>query len=62
MTHVRHHLSRARCGRVSGFHDRDPRADAPVTEGQMFDLILGLAVAAGLLGYLVVALMHPDRF
>ncbi|RJL04024.1 K(+)-transporting ATPase subunit F [Paracoccus aestuarii] len=28
----------------------------------MFDLILGLAVAAGLLGYLVVALMHPDRF
>ncbi|WP_072298756.1 MULTISPECIES: K(+)-transporting ATPase subunit F [Paracoccus] len=28
----------------------------------MFDLILGLAVAAGLLGYLVVALMRPDRF
>ncbi|MFN4062534.1 MAG: K(+)-transporting ATPase subunit F [Paracoccus hibiscisoli] len=33
-----------------------------MTEGQMFDLILGLAVAAGLLGYLVVALMRPDRF
>ncbi|WP_411839469.1 K(+)-transporting ATPase subunit F [Paracoccus sp. ME4] len=28
----------------------------------MFDLVLGLAVAAGLLGYLVVALMRPDRF
>ncbi|WP_199559556.1 K(+)-transporting ATPase subunit F [Paracoccus sediminilitoris] len=33
-----------------------------MTEGQMFDLILGLVVAAGLLGYLVVALMRPDRF
>ncbi|WP_042252766.1 K(+)-transporting ATPase subunit F [Paracoccus sp. PAMC 22219] len=28
----------------------------------MIDLILGLAVAAGLFAYLVVALMRPDRF
>ncbi|CAM3373950.1 K(+)-transporting ATPase subunit F [Paracoccus nototheniae] len=28
----------------------------------MFDLILGLAVAVGLFGYLVTALMRPDRF
>ncbi|QDA36571.1 K(+)-transporting ATPase subunit F [Paracoccus gahaiensis] len=28
----------------------------------MFDLIIGLAVAAGLFGYLVTALMRPDRF
>ncbi|AZY95814.1 MULTISPECIES: K(+)-transporting ATPase subunit F [Paracoccus] len=28
----------------------------------MVDLVLGLAVAAGLFAYLVVALMRPDRF
>jgi K+-transporting ATPase KdpF subunit len=28
----------------------------------MFDLILGLAVAAGLFGYLGIALLRPDRF
>ncbi|TGN68234.1 K(+)-transporting ATPase subunit F [Paracoccus liaowanqingii] len=28
----------------------------------MFDLIIGLAVAVGLIGYLVTALMRPDRF
>ncbi|WP_304616761.1 K(+)-transporting ATPase subunit F [Paracoccus sp. (in: a-proteobacteria)] len=33
-----------------------------MTEARMFDPILGLAVAVGLLVYLVVALMRPDRF
>jgi len=33
-----------------------------VREGAMLDLILGLAVAAGLFVYLGVALMRPDRF
>ncbi|MCQ0969897.1 K(+)-transporting ATPase subunit F [Paracoccus sp. TK19116] len=33
-----------------------------MTEDPVFDLILGLAVAAGLLGYLLLALMRPDRF
>ncbi|WP_282029769.1 K(+)-transporting ATPase subunit F (plasmid) [Paracoccus marcusii] len=33
-----------------------------MTEARMFDPILGLAVAAGLLVYLLVALMRPDRF
>jgi K+-transporting ATPase KdpF subunit len=28
----------------------------------MFDLVLGLAVAAGLFVYLVAALLRPDRF
>jgi len=28
----------------------------------MFDLILGLAVAAGLFVYLCLALLRPDRF
>jgi K+-transporting ATPase KdpF subunit len=28
----------------------------------MFDLLLGLAVAAGLFVYLVAALLRPDRF
>jgi len=28
----------------------------------MVDLVLGLAVAASLFAYLVVALMRPDRF
>lgn len=31
-------------------------------EGTMFDLILGLAVAAGLFVYLGAALLRPDRF
>ena len=31
-------------------------------EGAMLDLILGLAVAAGLFVYLGVALMRPDKF
>jgi K+-transporting ATPase KdpF subunit len=30
--------------------------------GAMFDLILGLAVAAGLFVYLGAALLRPDRF
>jgi K+-transporting ATPase KdpF subunit len=30
--------------------------------GTMFDLILGLTVAAGLFVYLVAALLRPDRF
>jgi K+-transporting ATPase KdpF subunit len=30
--------------------------------GTMFDLILGLAVAAGLFVYLGAALLRPDRF
>ncbi|WP_205963228.1 K(+)-transporting ATPase subunit F [Paracoccus sp. Arc7-R13] len=35
----------------------------PVRDGApMVDLVLGLAVAAGLFAYLVVALMRPDRF
>lgn len=33
-----------------------------MTGGDMFDLILGLAVAAGLLAYLGLALLRPDRF
>jgi K+-transporting ATPase KdpF subunit len=28
----------------------------------MFDLVFGLAVAAGLFVYLVAALLRPDRF
>jgi len=28
----------------------------------MFDLVLGLAVAAGLFAYLGLALLRPDRF
>jgi K+-transporting ATPase KdpF subunit len=28
----------------------------------MFDLVLGLAVTAGLFVYLVAALLRPDRF
>ncbi|MBD9527558.1 K(+)-transporting ATPase subunit F [Paracoccus sp. PAR01] len=28
----------------------------------MFDLILGLATAAGIFGFLVLALLRPDRF
>jgi K+-transporting ATPase KdpF subunit len=31
-------------------------------EATMFDLILGLAVAAGLFVYLGAALLRPDRF
>ena len=30
--------------------------------GPMFDLILGLVVAAGLFFYLAAALLRPDRF
>jgi K+-transporting ATPase KdpF subunit len=33
-----------------------------VCEETMFDLILGLVVAAGLFVYLGVALISPDRF
>jgi K+-transporting ATPase KdpF subunit len=33
-----------------------------VTSQQMFDLMLGLAVAAGIFVYLVAALLRPDRF
>jgi K+-transporting ATPase KdpF subunit len=29
--------------------------------GPMFDLILGAIVAAGLAGYLVYALLHPEK-
>jgi K+-transporting ATPase KdpF subunit len=42
-----------------------PWASAPPNgcEGaDMFDLILGLAVAAGLFVYLGLALLRPDRF
>ncbi|WP_442773219.1 K(+)-transporting ATPase subunit F [Paenirhodobacter enshiensis] len=28
----------------------------------MFDIILGLAVAAGVFGFLILALLRPDRF
>ncbi|ETX30386.1 K(+)-transporting ATPase subunit F [Roseivivax isoporae] len=28
----------------------------------MFDIVLGLAVAAGLLGYLVAVLLRPQKF
>lgn len=28
----------------------------------LFDLVLGGAVALGLLGYLAYALLHPERF
>ncbi len=28
----------------------------------LFDYILGGAVSAGLLGYLIYALIHPERF
>jgi K+-transporting ATPase KdpF subunit len=28
----------------------------------MFDIILGLAVAAGLFGFLIVALIQPGKF
>ncbi|MGO4853037.1 hypothetical protein [Phaeovulum sp. W22_SRMD_FR3] len=31
-------------------------------EGQMFDIILGLAVAAGMFGFLILALARPGRF
>ncbi len=27
----------------------------------MFDLVIGLAVAAGIFGFLIVALIRPDR-
>jgi K+-transporting ATPase KdpF subunit len=33
-----------------------------VRRGTMFDLVLGLAVAAGLFVYLAAALLRPDRF
>jgi K+-transporting ATPase KdpF subunit len=33
-----------------------------VCEGTMFDLILGLAVAAGLFVYLGLALIAPEKF
>jgi K+-transporting ATPase KdpF subunit len=41
-----------------------PWPPAPPTgcEAQMFDLILGLAVAAALFVYLGRALLRPDRF
>ncbi|WP_409567764.1 K(+)-transporting ATPase subunit F [Paracoccus sp. (in: a-proteobacteria)] len=28
----------------------------------MFDLVLGLAVSAGIFTYLILALLRPDRF
>ncbi|MGP9804383.1 K(+)-transporting ATPase subunit F [Paracoccus sp. NSM] len=62
IVHARHHLSRARRGRVRGSDAVRPRAGASLRGGIMLDLILGLAVAAGLLVYLGAALIRPDRF
>lgn|GEM_PF-6309494 len=45
------------------FSSPSPSASVPPTgceEGTMFDLILGLAVAAGLFVYLGAALLRPD--
>lgn len=50
---------------VFPFTRASPSASVPPTAcegGTMFDLILGLAVAAGLFVYLGVALLRPDRF
>jgi K+-transporting ATPase KdpF subunit len=47
--------------RIRGFRHRGAR-DRSHVRREMFDLILGLAVSAGLFVYLVRALLRPDRF
>ncbi|WP_206363652.1 K(+)-transporting ATPase subunit F [Sinirhodobacter huangdaonensis] len=39
-----------------------PCASSTGCEGGMFDIILGLAVATGVFGFLILALLRPDRF
>lgn len=39
-----------------------PRASLSGCESGMFDIILGLAVSAGIFGFLLLALIRPGRF
>jgi K+-transporting ATPase KdpF subunit len=49
---------------VSAFSPRAASISTPATgsEGAMFELILGALISAGMLVYLVVALLRPEKF